>query len=44
MFWIKGFKTKLQAQKVAELVIKKINMGQLPPIITENELKNIGIK
>lgn len=38
-----GFKTKKQAQQVAELVIKKIISGVLPPTVTTEELNQLGI-
>jgi|JI7StandDraft_1071085.scaffolds.fasta_scaffold31066_2 hypothetical protein len=38
-----GFKTKEDAQKVAELVIKKMKKGEMPPTVTKGELKNLGI-
>lgn len=37
-----GFKTKEQAAKVAELVIEKIKNGEMPPTVTEKELKQLG--
>jgi hypothetical protein len=36
-----GFKTKKTAEKVAKLVLDKINKGILPPTITIEELKKI---
>lgn len=38
-----GFKTQEQAQKVAELVISKIKKGQMPPTVTIDELKELGV-
>ena len=37
-----GFKTKEAAQKVAELVIEKLKKGEMPPTITEEELKKLN--
>jgi hypothetical protein len=39
----KGFKTKIDAEKVANLAIKKIRQGIIPPTISVEELKNLGI-
>jgi hypothetical protein len=36
-----GFKTKEGAQKVAKLVIEKMIKGEMPPTVTEHELKKI---
>jgi hypothetical protein len=36
-----GFKTKSQAIKVAELVISKIKKGEMPPSVTEEEMKEL---
>jgi hypothetical protein len=41
---IKGFETKEDAQKVANLVVEKINNGIMPPAVTEEELKKLNIK
>lgn len=38
-----GFKNKADSKKVALLVIDKINKGIMPPTITQDELKNLGI-
>lgn len=38
-----GFKTKSDAKKVALFVMDKINKGIMPPTITQEELKNLGI-
>jgi len=38
-----GFKTKEQAQKVAEFVISKIRKGQMPPTVTIEELRELGV-
>jgi hypothetical protein len=37
-----GFKTKEAAQKVAELVIEKMKKGEMPPTVTEVELKKLN--
>lgn len=36
-----GFKTKLAAEKVAKLVISKIKRGEMPPTISEEEMKKL---
>ena len=38
-----GFKNKSDSKKVALLVIDKINKGIMPPTVTQDELKNLGI-
>jgi len=38
-----GFKTKVDAGKVARLVIEKINKGEMPPSVTIEELKKIKV-
>lgn len=38
-----GFKTRKSAIKVAELVIKKMKAGEMPPIVTKGELKNLRV-
>lgn len=38
-----GFETKEQAIKVAELVISKIRNGEMPPTVTIDELKGLGV-
>lgn len=38
-----GFKSKQDAEKVAELVIEKMKKGEMPPTVTQEELKNLGI-
>ena len=38
-----GFKTKEHAQKVAEFVISKIRAGQMPPTVTVEELRELGV-
>lgn len=37
-----GFKTKTAAVKVAQLVIQKIQTGEMPPTVTIKELKKMG--
>jgi hypothetical protein len=39
----KGFKTKSDAEKTAELVINKIRNGEMPPTITVEELKKLKV-
>ena len=39
----KGFKTKEEAKKTAELVVKKIQLNKLPPSISMSELDSLGI-
>ncbi len=38
-----GFKTKDRAMKVAELVISKMKMGEIPPSISIEEMKNLNV-
>ncbi len=38
-----GFKNKEDAKKVVLLVIDKINTGIMPPTVTQDELKSLGI-
>jgi hypothetical protein len=38
-----GFETSEDAQKVAELVIRKLESGNFPPTVTEEELGKLGI-
>jgi len=37
-----GFKTKAVAQKVANLVIQKIKIGEMPPSITKEEMQKMS--
>lgn len=37
----KGFATKTQAQKVADLVIEKIRKGEMPPSVSQEEMKKL---
>ena len=39
----KGFKTKADATKVALLVIEKIKKGEMPPTISIDEMKKLGV-
>lgn len=39
-----GFKSKADAKKVAELVLKKLSQGMMPPTIEESELIKLKIK
>ena len=38
-----GFKTKDDAIKIAELMIKKIQKGEMPPAVTQEEMKKLKI-
>ena len=38
-----GFTTKEKAQKVAELVLKKIRNNEMPPTVTIEELNNLAV-
>ena len=38
-----GFKRKVDAEKVAQLVIRKLSQGIMPPTINENELLKLKI-
>ncbi len=40
----KGFSSKEDAQKTADLVIYKMKKGILPPAISERELDSLGIR
>ena len=37
-----GFYTNVNAQKVEELVIRKIKNGEMPPSVTKEEMQKIG--
>ena len=39
----KAFKSKEDATKTAQLVISKMNAGQMPPIVTIKDLKTLKI-
>ena len=38
-----GFTTKERAQKVADFVIKKIRNNEMPPTVTIDDLKKMGV-
>ena len=38
-----GFKTRERAQLVAELVVKKIRGGEVPPTVSVEELNSMGV-
>lgn len=40
---LKGFSTKQDAAKVAELVISKIKSNQMPPTVTEKEMRQMQV-
>ena len=40
----KGFSDTNSAAKTAQLVIKKLKQGEMPPVITTKDLKKIGIQ
>jgi hypothetical protein len=39
---INGFTTKEKAEKVAQLVVTKIQKGEMPPTVSQEEMKVIG--
>ncbi len=39
----KGFKTREDADKAAQIALNKIRKGQMPPTVTEEELREAGI-
>jgi len=39
---INGFTTKAKAEKVARLVVSKIQKGEMPPTVSQQELKSVG--
>jgi hypothetical protein len=39
---INGFTTKEKAEKVAQLVVKKIQNGEMPPTVSQEEMKAVG--
>ena len=39
---INGFTTKEKAEKVAQLVITKIQNGEMPPTVSQEEMKAVG--
>ena len=36
-----GFKSKLDAEKVAKMVISKIKRGEMPPTVSQEEMKKL---
>ena len=38
-----GFKKRSEAEKVAKFVIAKIRKGEMPPTVTDVELKKLGV-
>jgi len=38
-----GFTTKEKAQKVADFVVKKIRNNEMPPTVTIDDLKKMGV-
>lgn len=38
-----GFKTEADARKTAQLVIKKIRQNQMPPSVSLEELRQLGV-
>ena len=38
-----GFKSKLDAEKVARLVIEKLEKGEMPPTVTKEELSKLSV-
>jgi hypothetical protein len=38
-----GFKTKADAEKVAQLVIEKIKKGEMPPTVSVEEMKKLKV-
>ena len=38
-----GFKTKADAEKVAQLVITKIKKGEMPPTVSVEEMKKLKV-
>jgi hypothetical protein len=38
-----GFKTKTDAEKVAQLVIEKIKKGEMPPTVSVEEMKKMKV-
>lgn len=39
----KGFSNKEDAEKVAKLVVRKMEKGMMPPTVTESELKKLNL-
>lgn len=40
---IKGFRTKADSEKVAQLVVKKLKNKQMPPTVSEEELRELRV-
>ncbi|MGB0932875.1 MAG: DUF4907 domain-containing protein [Lishizhenia sp.] len=40
----RGFQSQEDAKKVAKLVVKKINQGNFPPTVSEQEMLEIGVR
>ena len=38
-----GFKTREQAQRVGDFVIQKLKKGEMPPTVTTEEMKELGV-
>lgn len=38
-----GFETKIDAEKIAQLVVDKIRNGKMPPSVTIEEMKNLNV-
>jgi hypothetical protein len=38
-----GFRTRVDAEKVVDLVITKIRKGEVPPVVTEEELMKLEV-
>lgn len=39
----RGFNTEKEAQKVAEVVVRKMRKNEIPPTVTVDEMKNLGV-
>lgn len=37
-----GFKSRQSAEKVAQLIVKKVKNGEMPPTVDENELRKLN--
>lgn len=40
---IKGFRTKADSKKVAELVVRKLKNKEMPPTVSEEELRTLKV-
>lgn len=40
---IKGFRTKADSEKVAQLVVKKLKNKEMPPTVSEEELRTLKV-